>query len=143
MNVRPTVWFQPVRTNQQLHRRERQTALRVTIGSQAARSHKQGTPDMDHSNHVRLIESELNSNNLNDAIVYGADDAKIGKVAHVHGMGKSGEVIVDVGGFLGMGAKPVSLKISQLDFMRDAHGHVHATTTWSKDEMKALPEHTH
>jgi hypothetical protein len=98
---------------------------------------------MDHSKHVRLMENELNANILNDAIVYGADDAKIGKVAHVHGMGMSGEVIVDVGGFLGMGAKPVSLKISQLDFMRDENGQVHATTTWSKEEVKALPEHTH
>jgi hypothetical protein len=98
---------------------------------------------MDHSNHTRLIESELNSNNLDDAVVYGAGDEKIGKVAHVHGMGVSGEVIVDVGGFLGLGAKPVSLKISQLDFMRDEHGHVHASTTWSKEEMKALPEHVH
>jgi PRC-barrel domain len=98
---------------------------------------------MDHSKHVRLMENELNANILNDAIVYGADDAKIGKVAHVHGMGMSGEVIVDVGGFLGMGAKPVSLKISQLDFMRDENGQVHATTTWSKEEVKALPEHAH
>ncbi len=98
---------------------------------------------MDHSKHVRLIDSELNANNLDDAIVYGADNAKIGKVAHVHGMGMSGDVIVDVGGFLGMGAKPVSLKISQLDFMRDDHGHVHATTSWTKEEVQALPEHTH
>lgn len=98
---------------------------------------------MDHSNHVRLMESELNSENLDDAVVYGADDAKIGKVAHVHGMGMSGDVIVDVGGFLGMGAKPVSLKISQLNFMRDDNGHVHATTSWTKEEVEALPEHRH
>jgi hypothetical protein len=98
---------------------------------------------MDHTKHVRLLESELTSENLNDATVYGADDAKIGKVAHVHGSGLTGEVIVDVGGFLGMGAKPVALKTSQLDFMRDEHGHVHAKTSWSKEEVKALPEHTH
>ena len=98
---------------------------------------------MDHSNHVRLMDSELTPDNLVDAVVYGADDAKIGKVAHVHGMGMASEVIVDVGGFLGMGAKPVSLKTSQLDFMRDEHGHIHAKTSWSKEEVKALPEHTH
>ena len=98
---------------------------------------------MDHSNHIRLTESELNEATLMDATVYGAQDEKIGKVSHVHGMGLSGSVIVDVGGFLGLGAKPVSLKTSQLDFMRDEHGDVHATTSWSKDEVKALPEHHH
>jgi hypothetical protein len=98
---------------------------------------------MDHTNHVRLVESELTSENLNDATVYGADNEKIGKVAHVHGPGKAGEVIVDVGGFLGVGAKPVALKTSQLDFMRDEHGHVHALSSWSKEQFKALPEHTH
>jgi PRC-barrel domain len=98
---------------------------------------------MDHPNHVRLVESELTSENLNEATVYGADNTKIGKVAHVHGSGITGEVIVDVGGFLGVGAKPVALRASQLDFMRDEHGHVHAKTSWSKEEVKALPEHTH
>ena len=98
---------------------------------------------MDHSNHVRLLESELNAANLMDATVYGANDAKIGKVSHVHGMGMSGQVVVDVGGFLGMGARPVALKTSQLDFMRDEDGEIHATTSWSKDEIEALPEHHH
>lgn len=126
-----------------LPQKERQAPLRVVTTSQAARSLTQGNTNMDHTNHVRLLESELNQDNLNDAIVYGADNAKIGKVAHVHGSGVTGEVIVDVGGFLGMGAKPVALKTSQLDFMRDEHGHVHATTSWSKEEVKALPEHTH
>eukprot|EP01030_Chromulinospumella_sphaerica_P035046 gene35046-biopygen29318 len=41
---------------------------------------------MDHSKHIRLTETELNAATLNDATVYGADDAKIGKVSHVHGM---------------------------------------------------------
>jgi hypothetical protein len=98
---------------------------------------------MDHSNHTRLADSELNEATLVDATVYGAGDTKIGKVSHVHGMGRSSEVVVDVGGFLGLGAKPVALKTSELDFMRDEDGHVHATTSWSKEEIKNLPEHHH
>jgi PRC-barrel domain len=98
---------------------------------------------MDHTNHVRLMDNEFTQANLMDASVYGIDDEKIGKIAHVHGMGSAASVIVDVGGFLGMGAKPVSLMTSQLDIMRDEHGHVHATTTMTKDQVKALPEHHH
>jgi len=78
-----------------------------------------------------------------DAVVYGPDDYKIGTVSHVHGMGISSSVIVDVGGFLGMGARPVSMNTSDLQFMRDEDGNVHATTTWTKDQVMNLPEHHH
>lgn len=96
---------------------------------------------MDHSTHTRLVDSDLTEANLMDAVVYGVNDEKIGTVAHVLGMGAATHVIVDVGGFLGMGAKPVSLTTNQLNFMRDKDGDVHATTSWSKEQIKALPEH--
>ncbi|MES2847216.1 MAG: PRC-barrel domain containing protein [Pseudomonadota bacterium] len=98
---------------------------------------------MDHSAHTQLVDSELTEANLMDAVVYGVDDEKIGTVAHVHGMGAAAQVIVDVGGFLGMGAKPVALTTNQLKFMRDEDGNVHATTSWTKEQIKALPEHHH
>jgi hypothetical protein len=96
---------------------------------------------MDHSTHIALTDEELNDAILMDAVVYGADDAKIGKVSHVHGTGASATVIVDVGGFLGLGAKPVAMAVNQLSFMRSDDGAVHAKTTWTKDQVKALPEH--
>ncbi len=98
---------------------------------------------MDHSTHTQLVDSELNEANLMDTVVYGTDDEKIGTVAHVHGTGAATQVIVDVGGFLGMGAKPVALTTNQLNFMRDEDGDVHATTSWTKEQIKALPEHHH
>lgn len=98
---------------------------------------------MDHSTHTPLDTTELNATNLIDAVVYGADDHKIGSVSEVHGAGSSIEVIVDVGGFLGIGAKPVAIGASELTFMRDADGEVHATTAWTKDQVKELPEHHH
>ena len=98
---------------------------------------------MDHSSHALLVDSELNEENLVDAVVYGAEDQKIGTVSHVHGMGSAAQVIVDVGGFLGIGAKPVALSTSQLKFMRDEDGDVHAATSWTMEQVKALPEHHH
>lgn len=98
---------------------------------------------MDHSTHKPLAATELNEANLLDAVVYGADDKKIGTVSHVHGLGISMSIIVDVGGFLGIGSKPVSMNTSDLNFMRDEDGNVHAATTWTKDQVKALPEHHH
>lgn len=93
---------------------------------------------MDHANHIRLPATDLNPENLSDATIYGPGDEKIGSVSHVHGS----EVVIDVGGFLGIGAKPVAVPITDLEFMRDEDGDVHAVTTWTKDQLKDMPEHT-
>jgi hypothetical protein len=98
---------------------------------------------MDHTLHTPLDAFELNEANLLDATIYGPGDEKIGTVSHVHGTGADTQVIVDVGGFLGIGAKPVALPTNQLQFMRDADGVVHAVSNWTKDEVKAMPEHRH
>ncbi len=98
---------------------------------------------MDHSKHIRLNADELNEARLIDATVYGAGDEKIGTVSHMHGSGTGAEVIIDVGGFLGIGAKPVAVPVSQLDFMYDESGDVHAVTSWTKDDLKQLPSHHH
>ncbi|MGN6145335.1 MAG: PRC-barrel domain-containing protein [Mesorhizobium sp.] len=96
---------------------------------------------MDHSNHVRLTEAELNPANLEGATIYGPGDENLGSVSHVHGAGTSAQVIIDVGGFLGIGAKPVAIPASQPDFMRDEDGDVHAVTSWTENELKNMPEH--
>ncbi len=96
---------------------------------------------MDHSNYVKLDNVDFVPETLIGAVVYGAGDERVGKVSHVHGMGLASQVVVDVGGFLGIGAKPVMLAAKDLTFMRDMDGEVHAMTGWTKDQVKALPEH--
>ena len=91
---------------------------------------------MDHSKHVRLAGNELNADVLADAKIYGPGDEKIGTVAHLHGAGPTAQIVIDVGGFLGISAKPVAV------FMRDEAGDVHAVTNWTKDQLKAMPEHS-
>ncbi len=88
-----------------------------------------------------LAVTDLNEAKLLDAMVYGADDELIGTVSHVHGMGIPTSIIVDVGGFLGIGSKFVLMKTGDLQFMRDDGGNVLAVTTWTKDQVEALPEH--
>lgn len=97
---------------------------------------------MDHSRHTRLAAGELTADTLDGATIYGPGDETIGSVSHIHGAGTTAQVIIDVGGFLGIGAKPVAVPVSELDFMRDEDGNVHALTNWTKDQLKAMPEHT-
>jgi hypothetical protein len=96
---------------------------------------------MDHSNHVRLNQADLTPTVLKGATIYDAEDHKVGTVSHVHGLGASSQIVVDVGGFLGIGAKPVAVPASNLDFMRDQNGDVHAVTSWTKDQLEDMPEH--
>jgi hypothetical protein len=98
---------------------------------------------MDHTNHIRLSHAELTPAIIEGATVYGADDHKVGKIDHIHGQGADGTAIIDVGGFLGIGAKPVAVPLTQLDFMRDEDGEIHALTSWTKDALKEMPEHKH
>ena len=98
---------------------------------------------MDHTLHTALDAVEINEANLTGATIYDPLDEEIGTVAHVHGIGPATKVIVDVGGFLGIGSKSVALDASQLSFMRGEDGAVHATTSWTKEQVKALPEHHH
>ena len=96
---------------------------------------------MDHSPNARLEATELTEADLIHAPLHGPNDEKIGTVSRVHRVGEETKVMVDVGGFLGVAAKSVALPVSRLDFMRGDDGQVHAMTSLTKDEVKALPEH--
>jgi PRC-barrel domain. len=102
-----------------------------------------GHATLDHSRHQALMEHELVPEVLEGATIYGVDNSEIGKVSHVHGDGPSGQVVIDVGGFLGIGAKPVAVSMASLDFMRDENGRVHAVTLWTKADLERMPEHHH
>lgn len=103
--------------------------------------HSKGTAM--HSEHKRLEHNELTSATLEGAPIYDQHNAEVGKVSHLHGSGVDAEAIIDVGGFLGLGAKPVAVAVRQLDFMRDENGHVHALTKFSKEDLERMPEHHH
>ena len=85
--------------------------------------------------------TELTEKNLIEAVIYDSDGEAIGRVSHMHGSGANTQVVIDVGGFLGIGARPIALSTNELNWKRDEDGDVYAMTSWTKDEIKALPEH--
>lgn len=98
---------------------------------------------MDHSSNVVLDSLDFTPETLLHAEIYGDEDKKLGKVSHVHGMGTASQVVFDVGGFLGVGSKSVMMPAKDLIFMRDDDGVVHGLTSWTKEQVMALPEHRH
>ena len=96
---------------------------------------------MKHSNSVVLNAIDFVPETLTNAVVYDAGGEKIGTVSHVHGMGPASHLVVDIGGFLGIGSKPVMLPARDLVVMRDADGSVHAQSRWTKEQVKGMPKH--
>lgn len=98
---------------------------------------------MDHSTHTPLAPQDITADILTGAPIYGADDNKIGTISHLHGDGVAASVVIDVGGFLGIGSKPVLVSVDEISLMRDEDGVVHGVTGWTKEQLKELPEHRH
>ncbi len=76
--------------------------------------------------------------------VYGANDENVGSIEDVilATDGKAVEaVVLDVGGFLGIGAKPVAVGMDNLSFMKDADGKTYLYTQFSKEQLEAQPEY--
>ncbi|OCX61103.1 hypothetical protein BFP70_16795 [Thioclava sp. SK-1] len=86
--------------------------------------------------------SDMTAEELTGETIYGANDEKVGTVDEVvvDDQMKVTDVIVDVGGFLGLGAKQVALTPDQLELMQSDTGiTVHVSAT--EDELKAMPEY--
>lgn len=98
---------------------------------------------LDHALHPRLQAEELNTSNLDGCTIYDRDHETVGYVSHLHGNGAGAQVIVDVGGFLGIGTKPVAIPLAQLDVRRDDKGVVYAVTAMTRDAVEALSAHHH
>jgi len=92
----------------------------------------------------RADTHELTAAKIESATVYGRDDETIGSVSSlkVSTDGKITDAVVDVGGFLGIGAHSVLLPFAQLTVLRETDGtdlRVYLDTT--RDKLKAMPEH--
>jgi len=87
---------------------------------------------------------DLSTHDVENATVYGREDESIGSISSlkVGGDGKITDAVINVGGFLGMGAHSVLLPFDQLTVLRKTNGadvRVHLDTT--KDKLKAMPHH--
>ena len=94
----------------------------------------------DQATHTALTPGEMTEVNLIGAEVFSVDDARIGTVSQIHSRGPATQAIIDVGGFLGIGAKPVAMTVARLSFMHADDSAVYATSNWTKDQVRAFPE---
>lgn len=101
------------------------------------------TAAVDRSQLTTLPAAEMTADKLKGTTVYGADDANLGSIDEVVMTqdNKPDAVVIDVGGFLGIGAKPVAVGMDNLAFMTDPDGKTYLYTSLTKEQLEAQPEY--
>ncbi|UVK56616.1 PRC-barrel domain-containing protein [Mesorhizobium sp. AR02] len=99
------------------------------------------TAAIDKSTLTEMPVGEIRADDLKGATVYGANDAKVGEIGDVvlTPDKKTDAVIVNVGGFLGIGQKEVAVGLDNLKFMTDKDGKKYLYTTFTKEQLEAQP----
>jgi sporulation protein YlmC with PRC-barrel domain len=97
------------------------------------------TAAIDKSSLKEVPSGELKTEELTGTTVYGANDENIGEISDIvlTQDGKVDAVIIDVGGFLGIGEKPVAVGFDKLSFMTDKSGNKYLYTTFTKEQLDA------
>jgi predicted outer membrane protein len=88
----------------------------------------------------------VSSDALVGATVYGADDENVGEVSEliVSESGTKGQVdavVIDVGGFLGIGEKPVAIEFKGLQIMADASNKYYIYSKFTREQLENAPEY--
>ncbi|MGR3565856.1 MAG: PRC-barrel domain-containing protein [Heliomarina sp.] len=87
---------------------------------------------------------ELTAEDLTGARVYDSTDQWIGEVSELllDGSSKIDRAVVDVGGFLGIGEKPVALASDELNIQRENDGDdIRVRVNMTKEQLESLPEY--
>lgn len=97
------------------------------------------TAAIDKSSLTEMPVDKISTKDFIGTSVYGADDAKLGEIGDVvlGGDKKVDAVVVDVGGFLGMGEKPVAVGLEKLKFLSDKDGNRYLYTNFTKAQLEA------
>ncbi|WP_141102031.1 PRC-barrel domain-containing protein [Oceanicola sp. 22II-s10i] len=85
----------------------------------------------------------LTTETLTGARVYDKNDKWIGEISEllVDDGGQITDAIVDVGGFLGLGEKPVALQLTDLEILQESEGDdIRVYTAMAEEELEAMPE---
>ncbi|TDT73916.1 PRC-barrel domain protein [Litoreibacter halocynthiae] len=87
--------------------------------------------------------SKLTTEMVTGAAVYDQNDEHIGEVSKLllNDAGEITQAVIDVGGFIGLGEKPVALAMSELNILRETNGDdLRVYVDQTKETLEALPE---
>jgi sporulation protein YlmC with PRC-barrel domain len=112
----------------------------TTETAQAPATDEVQTGAIDRSSLNEIEMGQIRSEDFVGTTVYGANDENVGEVGDVIMSADGGQidaVILDVGGFLGIGEKEVALGLDNLTFLSDADGDLYVYTSLTKEQLEA------
>jgi predicted outer membrane protein len=85
--------------------------------------------------------ASISSDALIGTTIYGANDESVGEVSELilSGSGSTGTVdavVIDVGGFLGIGEKPVAIDFKDLQIMADADNNYYIYSKFTREQLE-------
>lgn len=95
-----------------------------------------------NSENTRVDTATVSTEALIGATVYVGQDTDIGEVSQVliGDDNKAKAVVIDVGGFLGFGDKPVAVSYDSLNMFETENGDLLITAPFTKEELENAPE---
>ena len=100
-------------------------------------------PQVELEGYATAEMADLTTEMLTGADVYGTNEEEVGDVGELilSDDGQIQQVIIDVGGFLGLGEKQVALPLSDVQILRSEDGDVRVYTNYTEEELDAMPEY--
>ena len=99
-------------------------------------------PAVDRSTLTETPVTGMSADDFIGTTVYGANDENVGEIEDVI-LATDGNaveaVILDVGGFLGIGSKSVAVSMDNLNFMADGDGNSYLYTPFTQEQLEAQP----
>lgn len=120
------------------------TAERVDQGGSAVGMAENQTTGIDRESMTPVSSEQLSADNLMGQTVYGASDEDLGDISDVL-LTSDNQVeafIIDVGGFLGMGEKPVAISPENLDIRSNADGDLTVFTSLTQSDLESQQEYS-
>ncbi|WP_131802660.1 PRC-barrel domain-containing protein [Limimaricola pyoseonensis] len=99
-------------------------------------------PAVEREGFAMVPANEITVSDLEGSTVYGVNDERIGDIGDimVDADGQIENVIVEVGGFLGIGEKPVSIAFDQMTMLRSEAGEVRVFIEATEEQLESMEE---
>ncbi|MCP1167534.1 PRC-barrel domain-containing protein [Limimaricola sp. ASW11-118] len=99
-------------------------------------------PMIEREGFAMVAANEIAVTDLEGSIVYGINDERIGDIGDImiDDQGSIQQVIVEVGGFLGIGEKPVAIPFDQMSVLRSEAGEVRVFIEATEEQLESMQE---
>lgn len=101
-------------------------------------------PRIEREGYEPVATGDMEVDTLTGLNVYGTQDEDVGEIGDLvlDADGEVESVIIDVGGFLGIGEKHIAMPYDSLSFLRAADGDTRVYVDATKEDVEQMPEYT-